>query len=130
MVDFTAKWCVNCIVNYNVALNTEQTRQMLEELDAVPMLADWTDRDPVIKKKLQELESISIPLLAIYPGSAPQSPIVLRDLVSQGAVLQALRDAGPSQNEGIARRDSKPMTSLKSSGRVAVLCIRLRLKRV
>ena len=96
MVDFTAKWCVNCIVNYNVALDTEPTRKMLEELDAVAMLADWTDQNQRIKAKLEELQSSSIPLLAIYPGSNPNEPIVLRDLVSQEAVLNALRKAGSS----------------------------------
>ncbi|MEO9592350.1 protein-disulfide reductase DsbD family protein [Rhodopirellula bahusiensis] len=96
MIDFTAKWCVNCIVNYNVALNTEPTRQLIEELDAVPMLADWTDQDAEIEAKLKELESRSIPVLAIYPGKSPAEPIVLRDLVSQQMVLDALEDAGPS----------------------------------
>ncbi|TWU35793.1 Thiol:disulfide interchange protein DsbD precursor [Novipirellula aureliae] len=96
IIDFTAKWCVNCIVNYKVALNTEATRVMIEELDAVPMLADWTNRNDEIKQKLEELESRSIPVLAIYPGSRPNQPIILRDLVSQSAVLEALEAAGPS----------------------------------
>ncbi len=122
MVDFTAKWCVNCIVNYNVALNTEPTRQLLEELDAVPMLADWTDRSATIKKKLEELESRSIPLLAIYPGADPKKPIVLRDLVSQNAVLEALREAGESisSKSGIARQMTPAATS-SSRGQVAVV---------
>lgn len=96
MVDFTAKWCVNCIVNYNVAINTEQTGRLVRELNAVPMLADWTDHDEAIQAKLQELDSNSIPVLAIFPGSDPANPIILRDLVSQGEVLTALRQAGPS----------------------------------
>ena len=125
MVDFTAKWCVNCIVNYNVALNTEPTRQLLEELDAVPMLADWTDRSATIKKKLQELESRSIPLLAIYPGSDPDKPIVLRDLVSQTAVLDALREAGESvsgsSTAGSSTAGRGEPAANSSSGRVAVV---------
>ncbi len=96
LIDFTAKWCVNCIVNYNVAINTEATRKVIEELDAVPMLADWTDRNDEIKAKLAELESRSIPVLAIYPGANPNQPIVLRDLVSQTDVVNALKKAGPS----------------------------------
>ena len=60
------------------------------------MLADWTDRDPAIKAKLAELQSRSIPVLAIFPGNNPAQPIVLRDLVSQNDVLQALELAGPS----------------------------------
>ncbi len=120
LVDFTAKWCVNCIVNYNVALNTEPTRQLLEELDVVPMLADWTDRNATIKQKLEELESRSIPLLAIYPGSDPEKPIVLRDLISQGAVLDALREAGGSAaSSSTASRTMPEATS--SSRQVAVV---------
>lgn len=124
MIDFTAKWCVNCIVNYNVALNTEPTRQLIEELDAVPMLADWTDQDAEIEAKLKELQSRSIPVLAIYPGKSPTEPIVLRDLVSQQMVLDALEDAGPSvsgsaasianrvrPNAGAADLDLAPTTS-------------------
>jgi thiol:disulfide interchange protein len=96
MVDFTAKWCVNCIVNYNRALNTEETAELMKKLDAVPMLADWTDRNAEIAGKLNELQSASIPVLAIYPGGDPNNPIILRDLVSQGQVLEALKEAGPS----------------------------------
>jgi suppressor for copper-sensitivity B len=97
MIDFTADWCVNCIVNYEVAIDTEETRKLLAELNAVPMIADWSDKsNTAIPAKLQELKSRSIPVLAIYPGSRPNQPIILRDLVSQSSVLEALRRAGPS----------------------------------
>ena len=96
MVDFGAKWCVNCIVNYEVALNTATTRKVLDELGAVAMYADWTDPDEKIKQKLSELNSRSIPLLVIYPGDRSKEPIILRDLVTQQAVVDALRRAGAS----------------------------------
>ena len=96
MLDFTASWCVNCQFNTQLAIDTKPTAEMIKELGAVAMLADWTNRDEVIKSKLTELNSRSIPLLAIYPGSAPEKPIVLRDLVTQKSVLNALREAGPS----------------------------------
>lgn len=98
VLDFTADWCVNCKVNEKFALNTEPTAEMLEKLDAVAMVADWSDRDnPEIKQKLSELQSRSIPVLAIYPGTNPNEPIILRDLVSQQSVLNALKEAGPSR---------------------------------
>ncbi len=96
MVDFGAKWCVNCIVNYEVALNTAKTRKVMDELGAVAMYADWTDPDEKIKQKLSELESRSIPLLVIYPGDRSKDPIIMRDLVTQQAVVDALRRAGAS----------------------------------
>jgi thiol:disulfide interchange protein len=99
LLDFGASWCANCIFNYETAINTEPTRELVDELDAVAMYADWTDGNERIKAKLKELDSISIPLLAIYPGDDPDDPIVLRDIVTQSAVLEALRQAGPSVSE-------------------------------
>ena len=96
LVDFGAKWCGTCILNYEVAINTKETRAVIDELDAVAMYADWTDYNLEIKSKLEELNSRSIPLLAIYPGRQPNKPIILRDLVTQDAVLEALREAGAS----------------------------------
>jgi suppressor for copper-sensitivity B len=96
LLDFSAKWCATCQVNYAVAINTEETRQVLDELDAVAMYADWTDQSDEIKSKLEELNSRSIPLLAIYPGGRPGQPIILRDVVSQQDVINALREAGAS----------------------------------
>ncbi|MFU7557890.1 protein-disulfide reductase DsbD domain-containing protein [Roseiconus sp. JC912] len=113
MLDFTASWCVNCIVNKEVALDTEQTRKMLETLDGVAMLADLTDQPEDLVRKLEtELGSKSIPMLAIYPGKSPKQPIILRDLVTQGMVLNALESAGPSvggatQNESVTTAQSE-----------------------
>lgn len=96
MVDFGAKWCGTCILNYEVAINTHETREVIDELNAVALYADWTDYSPEIKQKLEELNSRSIPLLAIYPGSRPNEPIILRDIVTQDRVIEALREAGAS----------------------------------
>lgn len=100
LVDFTAQWCLTCKMNYQVAINTRKTAELVERLDAVAMLADWTDFDDSIQEKLHELGSNSIPLLAIYPGQHPDQPIVLRDTVTQGEVLAALEQAGPSLGGG------------------------------
>lgn len=109
MIDFTADWCLTCKWNYHTAINTQPTKEMLRSLEAVPMLADWTDHNERIKQKLLELETQSIPLLAIYPGNAPDRPIILRDLVSQADVLKALQAAGPSQNASESEVASRPL---------------------
>ena len=118
LIDFTAKWCLTCQVNYKVALNTQPTGELVAELGAVAMLADWTNHNEEIRAKLQELDSNSIPVLAIYPGNDPETPIVLRDLVSQGQVLEALRQAGPSVAANTAANGSIDF-SLGSSGNPA-----------
>lgn len=102
MLDFTASWCVNCHVNYKFALNTALTAEKIHELGAVAMIADWSDQNDEIGEKLNELQSNSIPVLAIYPGRSPSTPIILRDIVSQGQVLEALDQAGASVSDSVA----------------------------
>jgi thiol:disulfide interchange protein DsbD len=50
-----------------------------------------------IKQMLEALGSRSIPVLAVFPAGEPTRPIVLRDLLTRGQVIEALRKAGPSK---------------------------------
>ncbi len=100
MIDFTASWCSNCHVNFKVAINTPETSKLVAELDAVPMLADMSDTNEEINRKLVELQSNSIPVLAIYPGGQATKPIVLRDVLTQSQVSKALKYAGEVRKGG------------------------------
>jgi thiol:disulfide interchange protein len=97
-VDFTAEWCLTCKSNERVAINTRAVRELVEEYRIVPLKADWTDGSAEIKEMLHLLGRNSIPVYAIYPANQPNRPIVFSDLVTQGQVLEKLREAGPSQN--------------------------------
>jgi len=96
MVDFTADWCLTCKTNLKLAINREEVKQVVQENDVVTLVADWTDKNDMIKDALLELNSQSIPLLAIYPGDPSRQVQVLPDLLSKSQVLEALAEAGPS----------------------------------
>lgn len=98
MVYFTANWCLTCKFNLKWAIDTAEVRQWIAEKGLAPLLADWTDESPVIKKALNELGYNSIPVLAIWPADPARTPIVLPDLITQKQVLQALESAGPSRS--------------------------------
>src|SRR5262249_55617360 len=98
MVDFTADWCFACKTNLKFSINTPGVLEMIRSNNVVPLLADWTDGSPEIKDMLSKLESNSIPVVAIFPADRPNEAIVLRDLISQGRLLDALKKAGPSQS--------------------------------
>lgn len=100
MIDFTANWCQNCKLNLRVALETKKVKELIESEQIVPMVADLTNYPPELKAKLSELNSISIPLLAIYSNSNTEQPMVLPDVLTESQVLEALRKAGPSRNTG------------------------------
>jgi suppressor for copper-sensitivity B len=101
MVDFSADWCPTCKFNLAYAIETDRVKAAIERNRVVPVLADWTDGSNEIKVALETLQSRSIPVLAIYPaatagGECPE-PIVLRDLITEAQVLEALEKAGPSK---------------------------------
>ena len=99
MIDFTANWCPNCKLNLINAIETKNVKELVESDNIVPMVADFTNYPPELKAKLGELNSISIPLLAIYSGSDQKNPIVLRDVISESQLLKALKTAGPSKSK-------------------------------
>ena len=111
MVDFTADWCLTCQANMKYAINTQRVKEVVEKNDIVPMVADWTDHNDAIRAKLTELNSNSIPLMAIYPANKPGEVILLPDLLSEGTVVEALEKAGPSkavpEASGTATADAK-----------------------
>ncbi len=110
LVDFTADWCFNCKVNMKWAIDTEAVRRVAEENGVVPLLADYSDMSEEIKGMIEALDSRSIPVLAVFPAGDPTRPIVLRDLVTKGQVVEALEQAGPSKAGGmgtVAMRDDR-----------------------
>ena len=97
MVEFTARWCLTCQANMRYAIDSKKVAKLCAENNVIAMLADKSEPSPAIDKKLQELGSNSIPLLAIYPPGA--EAIVLRDTITQSQLIAALEKAGPSRSD-------------------------------
>ena len=104
MIDFSADWCATCKLNLATAIETNRVKAAVEANGVVPLLADWTEGSSEIKAMLESLQSKSIPVLAFFPGvmpdEKPRDPIVLRDLITESQVLEAIRQAGPSRTIG------------------------------
>jgi thiol:disulfide interchange protein len=111
MVDFTADWCPTCKWNLKTAINTNRVKEIVKEHGVAPLLADWTDHNDEIKQALLELDSNSIPVMAIYPADRPHEPIVLRDLLNEDKVIEALHQAGPSKTA-----DQETVTAMNVNG--------------
>lgn len=101
LVDFSADWCMTCKLNLATAIETTRVKAAIEANRVVPLLADWTEESPEIKSMLETLQSRSIPVLAVFPAGGAneplRDPIILRDLITESQVLQALEQAGPSR---------------------------------
>ncbi|MFM9963447.1 MAG: protein-disulfide reductase DsbD family protein [Planctomycetaceae bacterium] len=93
LLDFTANWCAACKVNELIAFNRKETLERIQKHNIVAVKADYTEFSPKIKEWLDEFESASIPLAIIFPGNDPLHPIVLRDSITQGQLLEKLDEA-------------------------------------
>jgi thiol:disulfide interchange protein len=91
-VNFTAAWCVTCLVNERVALRSAAVADAFAKKGVIALKADWTNRDPAISRMLGSLGRSGVPLYVLYPpgAGAGTSPTVLPQILTEGAVIDAL----------------------------------------
>jgi thiol:disulfide interchange protein DsbD len=89
-VDFTAAWCITCLVNERVALETPGTRQAFERTGTVKLKGDWTNRDPEITGLLKELGRAGVPLYLYWAPGAPQ-PKILPQVLTEATIVSELQ---------------------------------------
>jgi suppressor for copper-sensitivity B len=92
-LDITADWCITCKANKGLVINRNPVVDLLNGGTVVPMQADWTRPDEAIAQFLKDNSRYGIPFNAVYGPSAPEG-ILLSELLTTDAVLDALRQAG------------------------------------
>jgi len=92
-VDFTAKWCVTCNLNKNTSIEIDSVRKKLKEINALPLLGDYTAFPPEITEELQRFGRAAVPLVLVYPKDPSKPPVELPALLTPGIVLDALDQA-------------------------------------
>ena len=91
-VDVTANWCLTCKANKALVLDREPALAALRADDVTLMQADWTRPDEAIARYLESFNRFGIPFNVVYGPAAPDG-IVLSEVLSTTAVIQALEDA-------------------------------------
>jgi thiol:disulfide interchange protein DsbD len=89
-VNVTAAWCLTCLVNERVTLRSPAVTEALARKSVATLKADWTKRDPAITRVLGSFGRNGVPLYLLYPGRAAGEPEVLPQILSEGAVIDAL----------------------------------------
>lgn len=88
-VDFTAKWCLICQAN-KVTLHSSEVQKAFREKGVVMMVADWTKKDPIITRQLENLGRSGVPVYALYPGDVSEVPHILPQTLSASVVIHYL----------------------------------------
>jgi thiol:disulfide interchange protein DsbD len=90
LVNFTASWCLTCLVNERSAFADAAVQAVFRDKGVTLMKGDWTNRDPQITKALAAFNRAGVPLYLAY-NSAPGAvkPVVLPQLLTAAVVRDA-----------------------------------------
>ncbi|MES2932359.1 MAG: protein-disulfide reductase DsbD domain-containing protein [Pseudomonadota bacterium] len=90
-VNFTAAWCITCLVNEQVALSQSEVTEAFQQAGITYLKGDWTNQDPQISKQLAEFGRSGVPLYVFYPKGVDVKPTVLPQILTPQIVLNALK---------------------------------------
>ena len=91
LVDFSAAWCVTCLVNEHATLENSAVAARFHRDGVVILKADWTNRDSAITAELSRYSRSGVPLYLFYPSQRPA--VVLPQLLTPAIVLGVLDKA-------------------------------------
>jgi thiol:disulfide interchange protein/DsbC/DsbD-like thiol-disulfide interchange protein len=92
LVNFTASWCLTCLVNERNAFADSAVQTVFRDKGVTLMKGDWTNRDPAITKALAAFGRAGVPLYVVYNSSPGSEPVVLPQLLTANVVQSAFAD--------------------------------------
>jgi thiol:disulfide interchange protein len=93
LVNFTASWCLTCLVNERNAFADSAVQAIFRDKGVTLMKGDWTNRDPAITQALSAFGRAGVPLYVVYNGKPGASePLVLPQLLTANIVHDAFAD--------------------------------------
>jgi thiol:disulfide interchange protein/DsbC/DsbD-like thiol-disulfide interchange protein len=93
LVNFTASWCLTCLVNERNAFADSAVQEIFHDKQVILMKGDWTNRDPAITKALAAFGRAGVPLYVVYNAKrGSNEPVVLPQLLTAGVVENAFAD--------------------------------------
>lgn len=90
-VNLTADWCITCLANEKVALDTETTINAFEQAGIVKLKGDWTHYNPEITHLLSQFGRNGVPLYLLYSGKENEPPVILPQILRERTVTNAIK---------------------------------------
>ncbi|HET6563985.1 MAG TPA: thioredoxin family protein [Xanthomonadales bacterium] len=94
-LNFTASWCISCLVNEQVALSDVKVKDTFRQQGIVYLKGDWTNRDLGITRFLQKFNRSGVPFYLFYPAGKPDQPAELPQILTPDMVIGAVTAPSP-----------------------------------
>lgn len=90
-LNFTAAWCITCLVNERVALSQASVKTAFKQDGITYLKGDWTNQDAAITAKLAEFGRNGVPLYVFYAAGKDAKPVVLPQILTPESVIEHIR---------------------------------------
>lgn len=90
LVDFSAAWCLTCLINERVALHDPAVVAALRRDHVATFKADWTNRDSEIATELAAHGRDGVPLYLLYASDPTSPPQILPQILTPSSVNESL----------------------------------------
>lgn len=87
-LNFTASWCITCIVTDRLVFDTEEFGQFMRDNEIVMMKADWTKPDDEIARMLESFGRSGIPFYVFYPANPNRPAVPLPEILTADRVIE------------------------------------------
>ena len=95
-LNFTAAWCITCLVNERVALSRPPVAEAFKAQGITYLKGDWTRQDPQISLVLDKFGRSGVPLYVYYPQGLQSKPVVLPQILTPELVVAAVKEGAPA----------------------------------
>lgn len=89
-LNFTASWCISCLVNERVALSDAEVKTTFKDNGITYLKGDWTNRDIEITNFLKKFNRSGVPLYVFYPAGKSDQPAELPQILTPDIVISAV----------------------------------------
>ncbi|WP_020210218.1 protein-disulfide reductase DsbD family protein [Gilvimarinus chinensis] len=98
-VNLTADWCLTCLANERITLNTDEVAAAFDYYDIATLKGDWTNHDAAITKLLEQYQRSGVPLYLWYPPGGSGQAEILPQLLRREHLLASFAQSYPQKAE-------------------------------
>lgn len=90
-LNFTATWCITCIITDRLVFETEEFGAFMRENGIVMMKADWTKPDDEIARMLESFGRSGIPFYVFYPANPNRPAVPLPEILTIDRAIKIMK---------------------------------------
>ncbi|MGD8174578.1 protein-disulfide reductase DsbD family protein [Marinimicrobium sp. ARAG 43.8] len=96
-INLTADWCLTCLANERVTLDTQEVQDAFDRHNVATLKGDWTNRDAAVTQVLSDYGRSGVPLYLWFPADHEGPGHILPQILRKGDLLERLAEGARPQ---------------------------------